>query len=271
MGNKALDYQKEQDARMRALEEARKLKIQEGIRDVDTTFAQLLNPHLKDSLSSQYRVVPNAPDPRGIAKNGLYGIKDPSGNIAKYFTSEADAFGHIRGLNGGNAQGGLTPDFENSTFLDNLQRSFLGFATPEVNRQGVAATEKSAKQLARRGTGESSIAARQESEIARQRGEALQRIAARGEEIRSQRATDIERARSGIIGQLETTGNSAAAAQAAINSAANLSGSQEFSPLGNLFNTGLRTGSDVLKLQSQPGASPTIFSRGKKGSQKVIS
>ena len=161
-------------------------------------------------------------------------------------------------------------NFANSPFLDQLQQSFLDFATPEVQRQAGTARDKTIQQLARRGTLESSVGAEKTADVERQRGEALSRIAARAGEIRSRRAGDIEKSRNSIIAQLEASGNASAAAQSAINSAQNLSAVEEFQPLGELFRVGLGTRADVLRQQSQPFAPPTLFSKGRKGSSKVV-
>lgn len=247
----------------RADEEQRRQRIAAGSIDVNNAFARLLNPNLptvSGGASSSYN---NAI--AEIARQGGTSVEDVRSNplyvdLIKLRTQDS-AVGQTQ----------YAPDYENSPFLESLERSYLDFATPEVGRQARKATEKSTNQLARRGTMESSIAAEQQAEIARQQAEALGRVAARASEIRSQRAREIESSRQNVIAQLEASGNSAAAAQSALNASQTLAGSQEFSPLANLFNTGLSTGSDILQLQSQPGASPTIFSRGSKGSQKVIS
>lgn len=262
MGGGGSDAQDIENQR-RADEEKRKKDIAFGIRQVNRTFGNLLNP--QDAEAGGMFTVSKRP-PRTLKGGPEFAVLNPQGKVVGVYPTydaaiaEADKRGPRAGA----------LDFTNSSFLDQLQADYLGFATPEVGRQATDATEKVTKQLARRGTGESSMANDQAAEIARQQGEALARVNARAEEIRAERARGIEASRQGIISQLEASANAPAAAQSAINEAANLSAAQEFSPIGEVFNVGLGTGADVLRLQSTPGASPTIFSRRKKGSQKVI-
>jgi len=232
----------------RRQEEQRKRDIRTGIVDVNRTFSQLLNPNVQ--LPSRPVFQPHQGPPT------LLSMAQAPGRREQFLNDLAQS---DPGLN-----------FANSPFLDQLQQSFLDFATPEVQRQAGTARDKTIQQLARRGTLESSVGAEKTADVERQRGEALSRIAARAGEIRSRRAGDIEKSRNSIIAQLEASGNASAAAQSAINSAQNLSAVEEFQPLGELFRVGLGTGADVLRQQSQPFAPPTLFSKGRKGSSKVV-
>jgi hypothetical protein len=245
--------------RARIEEDNRRARVASGIADVNTTFAQLLNPNLK----AQKKVTPQDmlktdPDLLWSQKVGWY-KPEYLMMLAQRKADEANS-----------RRRSLKPDYSDSPFLDALQQSFLDFATPEVQRQAGGVQRSLRQGLARRGTLESSVGAEKSADLDRQKAEALARVSARGQEIRSQRAADIEKARTGIVAQLEATANSAAAANDAINSAQILSATQEFKPLGKLIDVGLSTGADVLRQQSMPGASPTIFSRRGRGSSKTI-
>jgi len=252
--NKQLKYQKKQDDERRAADAQRKETIRVGIRDIDSTFGRLLNPNaVATGVNDQPITAAEQAliDPRQAIFGGSYTRKelpDPQGLLGKPT---------------------YDIDYANSPFLQNLANSYMDFAAPEVNRQATKGGQKVAYQLARRGTSDSSMAGEQAAEAERQKGDAMARIASRAEEIKTRRAQDIERSRQSIVAQLQATGDSSAAANAAINSASNLSGSEDFEPLGQMFNVGLATGADVLNRQAQPFSKPTLFSSGKSGSSKV--
>jgi len=161
-------------------------------------------------------------------------------------------------------------DYKDSTLLEGLRQDYMNYATPEVKRKSEEANRNLGFQLARRGTLDSSVAADKSGEVERQMGEAMARITAQAQDLSTRRAGDIERARQGIVSQLEATGNTAEAANAAVAAAGNLNSAEEFKPLGQLFDVGLTTGKGVLDIQSSPYSSPTIFHRSNKGSSKTI-
>lgn len=259
--------------RARQEEAARRANVAEGIRQVNQTFARLVNPNADTSAIERAKTTPGRATIFHAPEVNEYWLH-PTGTgsaASRAFPDRASAENALAALRV--QQAGLTPmqpNYAQSSFLDALQQSYLDFATPEIQRQAGQTQRQLRQGLARRGNLESSVGAEKSGEIDRQRAEALARVAARGQEIRAQRASDIEKARLGIISQLEATANTGAAANAAINATQNLRGTQEFKPLGKMFDVALSTGADVLRQQSMPGATPTIFSRSKRGSSKTI-
>lgn len=252
--------------RQRREEEKRKADISSGIRDIDLTFAKLLDPSFQSTASQAEGDVFH-----DTATNQFWARPSGTGAAENIpFATREEAQSYLQNRTRG-SKAGITLDYQNAPLIRQLEEAYLNFASPEVDRQALKAGQKVGFQLARRGTTDSSMAAEQSSEIERQKGEAMARIASRASEIGTQRARDIEKARQGIISQLEASGNATAAANAAINQAGTLGGSEAFEPLGQVFNVGLATGKDVLDNRSQPFSQPTIFSRSGKGSSKVIS
>jgi hypothetical protein len=242
-GSKEIERQQHEQ---RLKEQERKRSIESGIKDVNTTFARLLNP--------DFETVPLTPEQQ---KHNDALKKAKSSNLG----------GKIKG---NEIKPDANIDLQNSPFLKAIEESYLGFATPEIERQTQDAREQVTKQLARRGMLESSVAAEKEGDIQRQRSEALARAAQRAAELRAGRAGELEKSRANIISQLEASANAPAAAQAAINAAQVAQGTQEFEPLGQVFDVALSTGADVLRKRSEPFSSPTIFERGSGSSSRVV-
>lgn len=279
-GDDAAKAAEQAEVKRRQAEEREQLSSRLGINEVNRVFGNLVNRSDRPAITGEGGIgalldligtgVPDS-DAEAKAKQftDLVG-GDPSNLIEGFghFTRINDREAAREALRESERRGQFS--FADSPLLDELEKAFLDFATPEIQRQAEGAREKTTQQLARRGTLKSSIAAENFADIDRQRTEALSRAATKASEIRNQRISDLERSRNSIIAQLEATGNTSAAAQSAVNAVQAASATDNFEPLGQIFDVGLSVGEDVLKSQSQPFAPQTIFSQSGKGSQKVV-
>jgi len=261
------------EQRRRQEEDDRQFQTQVGINEVNRIFGNLVQGSDRPALFADPARAVQLTQPDSNFQKDLEDLVLATGeNRSDFVAQDGESFDPKSArreiLREGARRGSF--NFDDSSFLDEVESAFLAFATPEIERQFETSNEKLTQQLARRGSLESSVAADKFADLQRQRGEALSRAATRAKEIRAQRIADLEKARTGIIAQLEATGNTASAANAAVNAVKSASATDTFEPLGAVFDVGLSVGSDVLRQQSDPFAQPTIFSR-KQGSGKVIS
>jgi hypothetical protein len=130
-------------------------------------------------------------------------------------------------------------DQQFSTFDDpfyaSRAKAYVDYATPTVDRQADEARQALIYALSRNGNLDSSAAIRKNAELGRNTNEARIGIANQGLDIANRARADVEAARSGVVSQLNATGDSSAASAAALRQAQALTQPQGFSPLGQLF------------------------------------
>jgi hypothetical protein len=120
-------------------------------------------------------------------------------------------------------------------FYEKRKQEFANFANPDVQRQYKDAQGGVLYGLARSGNLASSERSRQLGVVDRERDTATMRVADRGAEYANQARTQVENNRTDLINQVNATGDSALAANQAMNRAATLRPSPAFEGLGSLF------------------------------------
>jgi hypothetical protein len=124
-------------------------------------------------------------------------------------------------------------------FFNQRREAALGYYMPQLDQQYGDARDQLKFALARGGNADSSAAAAQQGDLEQKYGTLRQSIADKARGFETNARNNIENARSGLIANLNATGD----AQGAINSAQArlkaLSAGDEYSPLADLFSTSL--------------------------------
>ena len=120
-------------------------------------------------------------------------------------------------------------------FYQSRAKAYSDFAMPTVDRQANDARRALIYALSRNNNLDSSAAIRKNTELNRDTNEARINVANQGQDMANRTRADVENARSGVVAQLNATGDSSAASAAALRQVQNLTMPQGFSPLGQLF------------------------------------
>lgn len=123
----------------------------------------------------------------------------------------------------------------NDDFYNARKRAYLDYALPGVERQAADARRGLIFALSRNGNLDSSAAIFKDRELTREADQARLDVGNVALDQANRTRADVENVRSGLVAQLNATGNDQAAAAAALRQAQNLNMPQGFSPLGQLF------------------------------------
>lgn len=159
-------------------------------------------------------------------------------------------------------------------FYNKRAADYSAYALPDVERQAKAQRENLIYALARTGNLDSSAAARRSGELTQEENAARINVANTGIDQSNQLRSQVENARSGVVAELNATGDSTAASNATMRSIQNLNQPVGFSPMGNLFASfaqgvsqiGANAGNGYGGFSGQGRA---LFSPGS-GSQRVV-
>lgn len=125
----------------------------------------------------------------------------------------------------------------NDDFFNNQRKSYIDYATPQLEDQHADAVKQLTYALARTGNLGSSARASQEAKLQQTYDLGKQGIADQGQTFANTARTNVEDARSGLIAALNASGDATQAASGAIARSAALSTTPAYSPIGQLFST----------------------------------
>lgn len=195
-----------------------------------------------------------------------------AGKIAKQQRADEDA--RQRRINSGIQSIDSTFSGFDDAFYGKRAQDYVDYAMPGVQHQASGAARALIYALARRGNLDSSAAIRKNSDLTREMDEARIGVVNQGLDLANRSRADVENIRSGLVSQINATGNDEAAAAAAVRQAQAINMPQGYSPLGAMFQDfigGLsRIGSNDANNFSGffgGGGSPLFRS---KGSQRVV-
>lgn len=154
----------------------------------------------------------------------------PPGFVSPPNHSGAELAGMGKLFSGFNQQGGFGDEFYGKT-----RQSYMDYARPQAERQATDAREQLIYALARTGNLDGSAAIKKGADLQYNIDQANIDIGNEALNQENRMRTNVEDTRSGLVSQLNATGDSTAASQAALRSFANLSRPPGFSPLGSLF------------------------------------
>jgi len=196
-----------------------------------------------------------------------------AGKLAKQQRADEDA--RQRRINSGMQSIDNTFSKFDDAFYGKRSQDYIDYALPGVEQQASNAARALIYALGRRGNLDSSASIRKNTELTREMDEARIGVANQGLDLANRTRSDVEGIRSGLVAQLNATGNDQAAAAAAVRQAENLNMPQGFSPLGSLFTdfvSGLsRIGSnDRNNYAGFFGGGGSSLFRNSKGSQRLV-
>lgn len=125
---------------------------------------------------------------------------------------------------------GFGDDFYNKRAAD-----YTAYATPDLERQAKAAHEKLIYALSRTGNLDSSAAIKSNADLNDEENAQRINVANAGIDQANQLRRNVENTRGNVVAELNATGDSSAAAAAAMRNVQNLNQPAGFSPLGSLF------------------------------------
>lgn len=120
-------------------------------------------------------------------------------------------------------------------FFAGVEKNYVDWAMPQLNRQRDDVTRNLIYALARSGQSRSSAAARGKSDLQMDYDLQSQNVTKAGADLANNVRSNVENQRQGIEAQLYATADPAAASMAATNSALNSSFTPEYSPMGQLL------------------------------------
>lgn len=123
----------------------------------------------------------------------------------------------------------------NDTFYKKRADDYIAYATPDLERQARRAHDSLIYALARTGNLDSSAMIDREAELNDEANAARIGIANTGLNQANQLRSQVENTRGNVVAELNATGDSSAAAAAALRNVQNLNQPQGYSPLGQLF------------------------------------
>jgi hypothetical protein len=144
--------------------------------------------------------------------------------------------------------GQINTTFDNAfdeAFYKGRQQAYVDYATPSLERQAQEARKNLIFALSRTGNLDSSAANERNADLTRETNDARVGIANQGLDMANDSRRQVEGARSGVVAELNATGDSTAAAATALRQATNLATPQGYSPLGQLFEVFSRTASAI--------------------------
>lgn len=120
-------------------------------------------------------------------------------------------------------------------FYGDRAKDYIDYATPQFERQLRDTRNNLIYALSRTGNLNSSAGQKKNSDLNYEADTARSGIAADGLNKANEFRNQVENSRGNVVAELNATGDSSAAAQAAIRNATNLATPVGYSPLGNLF------------------------------------
>ena len=163
----------------------------------------------------------------GAPQGGAPAAAQMTGPTADQQFAEALKNGLYTGVS---KQGGFGDEFFNKR-----RQAYIDYYTPQIEDQYGKAKKKLTFSLARSGTLDSSIRAQKTGELQKLFDQNKQKIADEALASTSQARNAIEDARSGLVSQLNATGDAEGAANSALTRASALSQPAAYSPLSQLF------------------------------------
>lgn len=120
-------------------------------------------------------------------------------------------------------------------YFKGLREGYVDFARPELDKQYADANEETIYSLARAGTLDSSIRSDTFGKLEEAHGTALQELYDKGREYQVSGQDAVENARADLVSQLQVTGDSSGAANAALARSKALATPPTYSPVQQLF------------------------------------
>lgn len=163
----------------------------------------------------------------------------------------------------------------NDDFYAKRAKDYEAYALPDLERQAKKQRENLIFALSRTGNLDSSAAIDRSAELTEEENAARLMVANTGLDQANQLRSQVENTRSGVVAELNATGDSAAASNAAMRNVQNLNQPVGFSPLGNVFASFAQgvgqIGSNAGNGYSGfAGQGRQLFSPGGRGSQRVV-
>lgn len=197
------------------------------------------------------------------------------GNSAKKMAQQqrADEDARQARINSGMSSIDSTFSGFNDDFYNGRRQAYLDYAMPEVQRQAASARRALVYALANNGNLNSSGALRKDQDLTADTDRASLDVGNAALDAANQTRSNVENIRSGIVSQLNATGDDQAAGQAALRQAQAINMPQGFSPLGQLFSDFL---GGVSQIGSNAGNGYSGFLGGKplfgssRGSARVV-
>lgn len=166
--------------------------------------------------------------------------------------------------------------FDDAYYAD-FEKKNLDMAKPNIARQAREANDTTLFSLARSGNLGSSTAGTQYGKVKERNDQALLQASDTARAAATGLRSDVESERSNLVGQLQATADSGAAAQSAASQAAILTRPPTYSPITNIFAdvTGQLASNEQARRLGQPGygfgiASPGISAPTKGRSVEVV-
>ena len=123
----------------------------------------------------------------------------------------------------------------NNDFFDKRRQAYVDYATPQVEDQYGDAQKQLTFALARGGNLNSSVRGEKAAELQKKFDLTKQEVTDKGLSYANEAKSNVEGARSDLVGMLNATGDAEGAANTAISRASTLSQPVAFSPLTQLF------------------------------------
>lgn len=160
-------------------------------------------------------------------------------------------------------------------FYADRSKAYDDYAMPTVEQQAQEQRKNLIYALSRHGNLGGSAAINKNAELDRDTNAARIDVANHGLDVANQTRADVENARSGVVAQLNATGDASGASQAALRETQRLGQPTGFTPLGQLFQN---FASGVSAIGSNPnngysgflGGSPLFGAGNFKGSSQVV-
>ena len=123
----------------------------------------------------------------------------------------------------------------NDQFFDGRRQAYVDYATPQVEDQFADAQKQLTFALARGGNLNSSVRGEKAADLQKRFDLTKQEVTDKGLSYANEARSNVEGARSELIGMLNATGDAEGAANSAVSRASTLSQPAAFSPLTQLF------------------------------------
>jgi hypothetical protein len=129
----------------------------------------------------------------------------------------------------------------NDSFFAKRAKDYVDYATPGLEKQAGDARDNLIYALSRTGNLDSSAAIDRNADLTEETNAKRIAVANQGLDGANQLRSQVENMRGNVVAELNATGDSSAAGQAALRNAANLNQPQGFTPLGDLFSSFAQT------------------------------
>lgn len=152
-------------------------------------------------------------------------------------------------------------------FYGERRNNYIEYALPQLDRQLGQNRDELVYALSRTGNLDSSAAIRKNADLNYEGDVARMGVENEGQNKANALRAQVENARSGVVSQLNATGDNQAAADAAVRSAVNMETPVGYSPLGNMFasfaqsvaNIGANSGGGFRGLPGGGGGGTIVF------------